>query len=210
MPNPTFFNLPEDKQTRIMDAVWQEFSAVSYMDASINRIIQSAGISRGSFYQYFTGKADVFTYVLQTILDAGLEMFRAQLTVHSNDLFRAILGMYELILWSNQRNSKRPGLERIRTLIRLNTELDMTQFTDYLDYEACTKKMLELLNLSGYTLETTLQCQALFQMLASIGISNLMDTMRHSRHESRNRQLLEQQLELIRRGLPTLEPEQAL
>ena len=69
MPTQTFFNLPEAKRKRFMDAVWQEFTTVSYMDASINKIIQAADISRGSFYQYFAGKADVFAYALGTLLD---------------------------------------------------------------------------------------------------------------------------------------------
>ena len=38
-------------------------------------------------------------------------------------------------------------------------------------------------------------------------ISNIMDTLRHPTHEDRNRQLLEQQLELICRALPRPEKE---
>ena len=41
-----------------------EFSRVSYTDASINQIIQNAGISRGSFYTYFIDKDDLFSYLL--------------------------------------------------------------------------------------------------------------------------------------------------
>ena len=35
MPNATFFHLPEAKRRRLMDAVWQEFTSVSYIDASL-------------------------------------------------------------------------------------------------------------------------------------------------------------------------------
>ena len=56
MPSNTFFRLPEEKRQRLLDAAWEEFSRVSFADASINQIIRAANISRGSFYQYFTDK----------------------------------------------------------------------------------------------------------------------------------------------------------
>jgi len=209
MPNPTFFNLPESKRQRLMNAVWQEFTSVSYIDASINKIIQNADISRGSFYQYFSGKADVFTYALGTILAEAKQLFSAQLTAHNNDLFDAILGVYELLLWTQSRKQKHPGAERLHTLIRLNAELDMSQFAEYMDCSTCTRQIQNLLMQTGYILHTPLECQALFHMLTTICLSNMADTLRHPNHETHNRQLLEQQLDLIRRGLPHTEQEGA-
>jgi AcrR family transcriptional regulator len=49
MPYQTFFNLPEEKRKRILDAAWKEFTTVSFSEASINRIIHAAEISRGSY-----------------------------------------------------------------------------------------------------------------------------------------------------------------
>lgn len=201
MPNPTFFHLPEAKRKRLMDAVWQEFSSVSYMDASINKIIQTAEISRGSFYQYFSGKQDVFTYILQTIIDGTRNMFQAQLTVHNNDLFAAILGMYDTLLWKHSKSRQDPAYDRVRTLFQLNTNLDMRQFTELLDQDTMADNTNQLLADTGYRLQSPLQCQGLIHMLLSIGLANAADTLRHPSHESHNRQLLESQLELIRLGL---------
>jgi len=201
MPNPTFFHLSEAKRQRLMDAVWQEFTTNSYMDASINRIIQTAEISRGSFYQYFAGKPDVFAYVLQTILDTAKNMFTAQLTVHSNDLFAAILGMYELILWKKTHARWNQTMDRIQSLLQLNAELDMTQFTEQLDRKAMEDNIAALLNQSGYHLDSSLERQALIHMLVSVGLSNLGDTLRHPQNEAHNHQLLETQLTMIRRSL---------
>ena len=200
MPYPTFFHLPADKYKRVMDAVWQEFTTYSYMDVSINRIVQSAAISRGSFYQYFSGKADLFSYVLHTIFEAAKSMFLAQLTVHNNDLFFAILGMYDTILWTNGR-SRSPEQQRIRTLIQLNSELDMSQFTIELNCDSIARNLQDLLEPSGYHLETTQECFALLHMLAAITTTSLADTMRHPQNEEKNHAILEQQLVLIRRGL---------
>lgn len=67
MPTNTYFNLAADKQKRIFTAAIQEFSARRFSEASINQIIKEAGISRGSFYQYFEGKEDLYLHVLAEI-----------------------------------------------------------------------------------------------------------------------------------------------
>lgn len=201
MPYSTFFNLPEEKRQRLMDAVWQEFTTVSYMDASINKIIQNAGISRGSFYQYFAGKKDLFAYLLQTLLEGAKEMFLAQLTVHGSDLFEAILGMYDSVLWRKNQSHLSLKQTRVYKVIRLNAELDPNQFAELLDVSALSQAAQTLLEAGGYPMKDQVQCMALLHMLVATGLSNLMDTLRHPANESRNRQLLEQQLNIIRHGI---------
>lgn len=67
MPSQTFFNLPKEKQDRIMAAAREEFFTHSFDEASINHLIKAAGIPRGSFYQYFTDKEDVYFYLGEQI-----------------------------------------------------------------------------------------------------------------------------------------------
>lgn len=64
MPTQTFYNLSKRKKQRIIDASLIEFNEKSLSDASIARIVKNANISRGSFYQYFEGKKDLFFYVI--------------------------------------------------------------------------------------------------------------------------------------------------
>lgn len=64
MPTERFFNLTEVKRLRIIGAAVCELSQVPVNEISINRIIKEAGISRGSFYQYFTDKNDLIGYIL--------------------------------------------------------------------------------------------------------------------------------------------------
>ncbi|MBS3977103.1 MAG: TetR/AcrR family transcriptional regulator [Syntrophomonadaceae bacterium] len=67
MPKDTFFNLPELKRKAVFDAAVREFSVYMFSEASINRIVKAAQIPRGSFYQYFDGKEDLFSYVITRI-----------------------------------------------------------------------------------------------------------------------------------------------
>jgi AcrR family transcriptional regulator len=73
MPKETFFNLPADKRSAICDVVIEEFAANSFEQASINRIVSRAGIAKGSFYQYFENKKDLYLYLLQLAGEAKLE-----------------------------------------------------------------------------------------------------------------------------------------
>jgi len=72
MPKDTFFNLPEDKRTLICQVAIGEFAAHSFAQASINRIVARSGIAKGSFYQYFENKNDLFLYLLQSVEDEKL------------------------------------------------------------------------------------------------------------------------------------------
>lgn len=67
MPTSTFENLPGEKRQCIIDAAIDEFAERRFSDASINRIIKAAGISRGSFYQYFKDKEDLYTLIIDII-----------------------------------------------------------------------------------------------------------------------------------------------
>ncbi|GAB2485480.1 TetR family transcriptional regulator [Alkalibacterium psychrotolerans] len=64
MPTQTFFNLSEEKQKRLITGAMKEFSAKSLNDASISNIVKNSKISRGSFYQYFEDKKDLYFYLI--------------------------------------------------------------------------------------------------------------------------------------------------
>lgn len=63
MPKPTFFNLPEEKRQRIVELATEEFAANLYHAASLSRIVERAGIAKGSIYQYFDDKMDLYIYI---------------------------------------------------------------------------------------------------------------------------------------------------
>jgi AcrR family transcriptional regulator len=67
VPTDTFYNLGKDKQKKIFDAAVQEFAYKRFSEASINQIVKTAGIPRGSFYQYFNDKEDLYLYLLAEI-----------------------------------------------------------------------------------------------------------------------------------------------
>lgn len=77
MPKDTFFNLPHEKKQRVIKAAVDEFSKRHYSQVSINGIIKQADIPKGSFYQYFENKDDVFIYLFTQVSDSKIELFNS-------------------------------------------------------------------------------------------------------------------------------------
>lgn len=63
MPKPTFEKLNNEKKERIIDAFIKEFSGHRYDDASLSRVVKQLGIAKGSIYQYFEDKLDLYLYL---------------------------------------------------------------------------------------------------------------------------------------------------
>ncbi|MEN6327931.1 MAG: TetR/AcrR family transcriptional regulator [Syntrophomonas sp.] len=92
MPKDTFNNLSEDKKKRIYDAAVQEFSTRRFSDASINQIVKNAGIPKGSFYQYFAGKEDIYLYMMEEMsrdIHAIIEAFNPNASFFETTIQRA-------------------------------------------------------------------------------------------------------------------------
>lgn len=65
MPKDTFDNLPADKRARFVDAALDEFCARPYDQASVTTIVARLGIAKGSVYQYFEDKLDLFRWLVE-------------------------------------------------------------------------------------------------------------------------------------------------
>ncbi|NLT58732.1 MAG: TetR/AcrR family transcriptional regulator [Clostridiales bacterium] len=104
MPTQTFFNLPAQKRQRIVEVAIDEFSEAGFSEASINRIVKHAGIARGSFYQYFEGKEDLFFHVVELLSQQKLDVCeRIASESAEQDLYANILGaLPEIFKWADQ------------------------------------------------------------------------------------------------------------
>jgi AcrR family transcriptional regulator len=76
MPKQTFLNLPPEKREIIVNAAVEEFAEYGLENASTNRIVANSSISKGSFYQYFEDKQDVFMYLLSVLEQEKMQYFR--------------------------------------------------------------------------------------------------------------------------------------
>lgn len=90
MPKKTFFHLPEEKQLRLLDAASIEFSRTSLKEASIANIVRLAEIPRGSFYQYFEDKEDLYYYYFDLLRQDSKKNIEQAIKEAEGDLFEGI------------------------------------------------------------------------------------------------------------------------
>ena len=63
-----FEQLPEEKQARIVNASISEFAEKDYETASMNTVVNQAGISKGSLFNYFETKSVLYDHIYQLAL----------------------------------------------------------------------------------------------------------------------------------------------
>lgn len=62
MPKETFFNLSEEKQEKVIRSAVSEFQKHGFEKANVANIARNAGVAKGSVYQYFENKKELFIY----------------------------------------------------------------------------------------------------------------------------------------------------
>src|SRR5699024_5792518 len=98
MPKQTFYNLPVEKKEVLVEAGEKEFSRVPFFEASIANIVKEAGIPRGSFYQYFDDKEDLYFYILNQYAAEKRFQLITLLEKHDGNIFEAIADLCLVIL----------------------------------------------------------------------------------------------------------------
>lgn len=107
MPKNTFHNLPKEKKERILNAAINEFAQYFYHKASINRIVNNADIAKGSFYQYFDDKKDLFKYVVEIIGEKKMKYLNESLKeLHQLEFFKVVRGLYISAIKFTKENPK--------------------------------------------------------------------------------------------------------
>lgn len=93
---------------RIVGAALLELSRVPADQISINQVIQNAGISRGSFYQYFESKEDLIGYILSDFKNRLREGLQFHLEKSGGNIFRMAEAIYcDIIrMGENEKNRK--------------------------------------------------------------------------------------------------------
>lgn len=91
MPTQTFQNLTDEKKERIIAGAMKEFSEYSFTEVSISNIVENAGISRGSFYQYFEDKRELYYFLIEKFRCNYRRVLIRNLDEYKGDFYRGYL-----------------------------------------------------------------------------------------------------------------------
>ena len=123
MIKKTFYNLPEEKRQRVTEAIVDEFANVEDDKVSINRIVQKANISRGSFYQYFDDKLDLVEVLIRSYLNLVIDDLRRAIISSDGDIFYTFECIYDIIIGLSKDERNRKVLRNLISNIRANNNL---------------------------------------------------------------------------------------
>ncbi|WP_078306952.1 MULTISPECIES: TetR/AcrR family transcriptional regulator [unclassified Mycobacterium] len=65
MPTGTWERLPAPRRAAVVAAAEAEFATRGFSAGSLNTICRNAGVSKGSLFQYFTDKADLYVHLAE-------------------------------------------------------------------------------------------------------------------------------------------------
>jgi AcrR family transcriptional regulator len=99
VPRPTWTNLPAEKRERVLAAAMREFGEHGFSAGSLNVIARDAGVAKGSLFQYFDDKLDLFRTVCEASSDTIVAAVapRVMKLAATGDLFAVLPEM--LVVW---------------------------------------------------------------------------------------------------------------
>lgn len=141
MPKQTFYNLEKSKREAIIKAAVAEFAKQPFEQASLTKIVENCKIAKGSMYQYFEDKMDLYLYIVDLAYEekrryvskafekggdifAVLEEYYRQsyLFAQEHPLFHQVTNKF----WDSKAEGLRGELEKGR----LSRAKDFAQFLD--------------------------------------------------------------------------------
>lgn len=69
LPTDTWYRLPQGRRDAVLAAAETEFAANGFSRGSLNVIAREAGVAKGSLFQYFDDKVDLFAHLCDRAVD---------------------------------------------------------------------------------------------------------------------------------------------
>lgn len=79
MPNKTWNNLSQVKRKLIYERSLKYFAENEFNSASITELVKDLEIAKGSIYQYFKNKEDLYQHLLESAIDKKIKLFNVLL-----------------------------------------------------------------------------------------------------------------------------------
>ena len=197
MPTTTFFRLPQEKRDRLLLAAEEEFTRVNFSDASINRIVQGAHIPRGSFYQYFNDKEDIFFFLLDSMRDSYILTLDAALTQANGNVFEMPLRMFDLLIAAS--GLPVPELEPCVKILKLNQSMDVQSLLSG-KAEQILPQLLAKVDRTLLRRQDDAFVFNIFHLLIFALVTAMLETLWDPEKREEQRTMLEDRIAIIRFG----------
>ena len=105
--NEKFYQLPEEKQLRILNAGFRVFSKSTYRKSPMNEIAAEAGISKSLLFFYFRNKKELYLFLMKKAEELTMKYLSESGCYEESDIFEM---MYKGLLAKTEMMRKYPDM----------------------------------------------------------------------------------------------------
>ncbi len=84
--NQKYFELPQEKQDRILNAALEVFAKNSYKKAPTSEIAEKAGISKSLLFYYFRNKKELYLFLVDYVIEFSMKLVNRSKVWEKTDL----------------------------------------------------------------------------------------------------------------------------
>lgn len=205
MPSSTFENLSVEKKQRIIAGAMKEFSKKSLNEASISNIVKNSGISRGSFYQYFEDKEELYLFLIKKFQHSYRQLMMKCFKKNKGDFYKGYLEFGTTYIQSITESEKFGFFENLY----LNMNYEINKQSVKLMYSNPEKpkqvpkgnRVIDIIDYSALDIQTDKEITELLKFLLSALNQSIMEGFREKMSLSETQKLFKKRLDWIYYGI---------
>lgn len=200
MIKKTFYNLPYEKRKRITDAVIKEFMERPNEKVSINRIIKTAEISRGSFYQYFDDKVDLIEIITKTMFEESNNKAKEILKLSCGDLFVMYIKMFD---YFGDYSSQKQTMKIMRNIVnsfKANDDLVSEYLKNRFNMALTNNEIYTMVDRQNLKFQDNESVKCLIEILTQVLKNAIFDVFVAGSDREEVRERLIKKIDIIKQG----------
>ena len=200
MIKKTFYNLPYEKRKRITDAVIKEFMERPNEKVSINRIIKTAEISRGSFYQYFDDKVDLIEIITKTMFEESSNKAKEILKLSCGDLFVMYIKMFD---YFGDYSSQKQTMKIMRNIVdsfKANDDLVSEYLKNRFNMVLTNNEIYTMVDRQNLKFQDNESVKCLIEILTQVLKNAIFDVFVEGSDREEVRERLIKKIDIIKQG----------
>ena len=200
MPKSTFYNLPKEKQDKVLEAARKEFFRAEDGEILIKNIVVNAKIPRGSFYQYFESKEDLIEFLIKNHLKNTEERFCLLIDKNGGDLISAFEEMFNKIIDKQEMegvNKERKVIEHIK---KLQEKYGCQNSVKKVPKEMTETVLLNHIDKSKYKINTAEDLSSVYHIIMGMMIKNAID-FKNGDSKEETKKAFKRDLDYLRYGV---------
>lgn len=200
MIKKTFYNLPYEKRKRITDAVIKEFMERPNEKVSINGIIKTAEISRGSFYQYFDDKVDLIEIITKTMFEESSNKAKEILKLSCGDLFVMYIKMFD---YFGDYSSQKQTMKIMRNIVdsfKANYDLVSEYLKNRFNMALTNNEIYTMVDRQNLKFQDNESVKCLIEILTQVLKNAIFDVFVAGSDREEVRERLIKKIDIIKQG----------